>query len=542
MAEHTDKTLLEKLNTAFSKHEHYESYETSRDKKIDPHSFRLKHYAGDVTYNINGFLDKNKDTLFSDLIQALQTSSIELIQELFPDKLAVTAKKRPETAGSQFRTALNLLIEKLLSSNPHYIRCIKPNEQKKPFVLEEPRVRHQIKYLGLVENIRVRRAGFAFRQTYVRFLHRYRMICSETWPKFSGTEQQGTELVLQSLKISSEEYRFGKTKIFIRNPQTLFFLEETREKRIPYLVTAMQKTIRAYMALSKWKQRKAAIRITLFYRKYRARKWVHNVTVAFSNVAKDPKYGKNIAWPAHPSVLRSAAKYLRDIHARWRAHKMISSLSESDRSQMKQKILAHDVFQGKKPWDLRRKFEADYLEKDNNPSKDKYVIAMKLLFNKFGDTNVLFADYVNKINPKGKVQKRGIVITEKNIYKHDPKNYKVRKIGTPLAQVASVSASTTKDTFVIVHCNGDYRDLVLDLGITGSEKVSELVTVLVQSIQELSGKTLKVNFSDKIKYNNTRKKGSPGVESTLTFEGGTKGSLCVFRKGKNNENKVLFPS
>lgn len=108
----------------------------------------------------------------------------------------------------------------------------------------------------------------------------------------------------------------------------------------------------------------------------------------------------------------------------------------------------------------------------------------------------MFADYTNKVNNKGKSQKRGIVVTEKNIYKHDPKNYKVKKFGTPLVEVVSISMSKTKDSFVIVHCREPYRDLVLDLGIEGAERYSEFVTVVVQEIKKITGNTIPVLFSD----------------------------------------------
>ncbi len=55
---------------------------------------------------------------------------------------------------------------------PYYVRCIKPNEIKSPVAFNEERVKHQVDYLGLLENVRVRRAGFAYRMDYTRFLKR----------------------------------------------------------------------------------------------------------------------------------------------------------------------------------------------------------------------------------------------------------------------------------------------------------------------------------------------------------------------------------
>jgi myosin I len=81
-------------------------------------------------------------------------------------------KKRPPTAVAQFKSSLANLMENLLSKTPHYIRCVKPNESKSAWIFDERLCRHQARYLGLLENVRVRRAGYAFRQEYGQFFER----------------------------------------------------------------------------------------------------------------------------------------------------------------------------------------------------------------------------------------------------------------------------------------------------------------------------------------------------------------------------------
>lgn len=80
--------------------------------------------------------------------------------------------KRPQTAGTLFKNSMIALVKTLTSKEPFYVRCIKPNEDKSPTTMNEERVAHQVRYLGLLENVRVRRAGFAHRQRYDRFLKR----------------------------------------------------------------------------------------------------------------------------------------------------------------------------------------------------------------------------------------------------------------------------------------------------------------------------------------------------------------------------------
>ena len=86
-------------------------------------------------------------------------------------------------------------MKNMLAKTPHYIRCIKPNDKKQRGLLDDDLVRHQVRYLGLMENIRVRRAGYAFRMEYDRFLERYKMLSKLTWPKFRGPPRDGARMV-----------------------------------------------------------------------------------------------------------------------------------------------------------------------------------------------------------------------------------------------------------------------------------------------------------------------------------------------------------
>lgn len=107
--------------SAFTSHAHFQSYKKSQDRSIPDSAFKIKHYAGDVTYNVVGFLEKTKDTLFVDLVLCMQGSGNKLLQELFAG-VDVTSKKRPLTAATQFKNALQTLMETLLACQPHYIR------------------------------------------------------------------------------------------------------------------------------------------------------------------------------------------------------------------------------------------------------------------------------------------------------------------------------------------------------------------------------------------------------------------------------------
>jgi len=393
------------------------------------------------------------------------------------------------------------------------------------------------------------------------------MTCKKTWPGAKLDPKKSVQVILDHQKIDKEEYRFGKTKIFIRNPTTLFSLEDKREADLPWIVTKIQTCWRRYACRKKWIERKAAIKIQsnwkgyvcrknyqkakasilimLHYKAFKSRRWLLNIKKAFAdNMTPDKNYGKGVEWPKPTKVLITADLLLHKIHTTWRAYKMINALKPDEQAEMRQKILALDIFRGKKPWNCARRFEADYLELDSNPGKDKYVAGMEKLFATFNDSQVLFADYVDKINHKNKVDRRAIVVTDSHVYKQDPKNYKVKKFETPLVDITSISMSTHEDTFVVVHAKEPRRDILIDLGISGTEKCSEFVSAVVGQIEKISDNNVQVNFMDSIKYNNGRTPKSPGVNCLLTFQAATDPKVkgAMFKSGKSGNNVILYNS
>uniref|UniRef100_A0A8C1JI68 Osteoclast-stimulating factor 1 n=1 Tax=Cyprinus carpio TaxID=7962 RepID=A0A8C1JI68_CYPCA len=206
--EGADQTLLQKLQSAIGTHEHFNSWNKG---------FIVHHYAGKVSYDVSGFCERNRDLFI-----------------FFLQKQA------------------NNLVQTLMKCTPHYIRCIKPNETKKPRDWEESRVRHQVEYLGLRENIRVRRAGYAYRRVFKKFLQRYAILTRETWPQWKGDEKQGVLHLLKSVNMDSDQYQLGKTKIFIKAPESLFLLEEMRERKYNGYARVIQQAWRKHIAVRKY--------------------------------------------------------------------------------------------------------------------------------------------------------------------------------------------------------------------------------------------------------------------------------------------------
>ncbi|KAI3339970.1 P-loop containing nucleoside triphosphate hydrolase protein [Ustulina deusta] len=232
-------------------------------------NFIIKHYAGDVSYTVDGITDKNKDQLLKGVQNLFQQSSNQFVHTLFPQEVDQNNRKQPPTAGDRIRSSANALVETLMKCQPSYIRTIKPNENKSPTEYNVPNVLHQIKYLGLQENVRIRRAGFAYRQSYEKFVERFFLLSPATsyageytW---QGSEEAAVKQILKDTSIPKEEWQLGVTKAFIKSPETLFALETMRDRYWHNMAIRIQRMWRAYLAY----RAESATRIQRFWRKKR---------------------------------------------------------------------------------------------------------------------------------------------------------------------------------------------------------------------------------------------------------------------------------
>ncbi|PSR71058.1 hypothetical protein PHLCEN_2v13027 [Hermanssonia centrifuga] len=213
--------------------------------------FLVKHYAGDVMYNVAGMTDKNKDLLLKDLLDLIGSSGNQFLQGLFPDRPDPNSKKRPPTAGDRIKTSAGALVENLMRAQPSYIRTIKPNQNRSGSEYDTKAVLHQVKYLGLQENIRVRRAGFAYRNTFEKMVERFYLLSPSTsyageytW---QGDAKSGCEKILTDTGIAQDEWQMGVSKAFIKNPETLFALETMRDRYWHNMAGRIQRAWRNFM-------------------------------------------------------------------------------------------------------------------------------------------------------------------------------------------------------------------------------------------------------------------------------------------------------
>jgi myosin-1 len=229
--------------------------------------FVIKHYAGDVAYAVEGMTDKNKDQLLKDILNLCGQSSNNFVHTLFPEKVDQDNKRKPPTAGDRIKVSANDLVATLMKASPSYIRTIKPNENKSPTEYNVSNVMHQIKYLGLQENVRIRRAGFAYRQTFDKFVERFYLLSPKTsyagdytW---TGDAKSGVRQILKDSSIPVEEYQMGVTKAFIKTPETLFALETMRDRYWHNMAIRIQRAWRNYLRY----RIECATRIQRFWRR-----------------------------------------------------------------------------------------------------------------------------------------------------------------------------------------------------------------------------------------------------------------------------------
>ncbi|KAI8478266.1 Unconventional myosin-Ie, partial [Branchiostoma belcheri] len=545
VSEGADEKLLQKLQASVGTHQHYNGFNTG---------FIIHHYAGKVTYDADGFCDKNRDVLNVDLIQLMQSSENSFMAALFPDDTGgrgrpttasykikelncclfsglgvpnpkcrhstqdtemqtidknkanitipqrlVHPKDRPhkgtkanviyrlkceepncnntyigETVdrsnangyssaifhhlqhnqGHSFklestdildretrwweRTQANKLVDSLTKCVPHYIRCIKPNETKKPKDWEDSRVKHQVEYLGLKENIRVRRAGFAYRREFDKFLRRYAILTPETWPQWRGPPQQGIHHLMRSVNMESDQYQLGHTKVFIKNPESLFLLEELRERKFDGYARVIQTGFRKYIARKRAQQMKEQAADLLYNQKERRR------------------------------------------------------------------------------FSLNRNFVGDYIGLANKP-------ALRALLAK--RERIEFSDTVNKYDRRFKPAKRDMLLSAKYLYligrevvkkgpeKGQQKEVIKRKLG--LEMITSVSLSPLQDSFFVLHIQDDYDSLLESVFKT------EFLMILAERFEKICARKLPINFSNSIEFTIKKEGWGGGGKRHINFSSGT---------------------
>ncbi|KAL6426879.1 hypothetical protein ACFW04_009267 [Cataglyphis niger] len=263
----TDKTFEEKLNNNhLGKSPNFLKPKPPKPGQQPAH-FAIGHYAGNVPYNITGWLEKNKDPLNDTVVDQFKKSNNKLLVEIFADHPGQSGdaggggggkggrgKKGGgfSTVSSSYREQLNNLMTTLRATQPHFVRCIIPNEMKQPGVIDSHLVMHQLTCNGVLEGIRICRKGFPNRMVYPDFKLRYKILCANAVPE-PCEPKKATQIILETINLESDQYRMGHTKVFFR-AGVLGQMEELRDERLGKIVSWMQAYIRGYLSRKDYKK------------------------------------------------------------------------------------------------------------------------------------------------------------------------------------------------------------------------------------------------------------------------------------------------
>jgi len=217
--------------------------------KPDPNAhFAVVHYAATVSYNLTGWLFKNKDPLNDTIVEMFKNGSNNLLIECFADhpgqpvevKKEAGGKKKGggKTVSSFYKSQLDDLMKTLYATDPAFIRCVVPNTHKQPGGVEPGLVMHQYQCNGVLAGIAICRAGFPNKIVYPEFKERYNILAAAAVAK-AKKDKDAARAVFKAIKLEEEKFRLGHTKVFFR-AGILGYMEEVREDRIGMVLSWLQ--------------------------------------------------------------------------------------------------------------------------------------------------------------------------------------------------------------------------------------------------------------------------------------------------------------
>ncbi|XP_053264454.1 unconventional myosin-Vb isoform X2 [Podarcis raffonei] len=321
----TDQNWAQKL---YDRHGSSQHFQKPRMSNI---SFIVVHFADKVEYQCDGFLEKNRDTVHEEQINILKASKYPMVADLFhdgkdPAPAAATGKgasskinirsARPtvkaankehkKTVGHQFRNSLHLLMETLNATTPHYVRCIKPNDEKLPFSFDPKRAVQQLRACGVLETIRISAAGYPSRWTYHDFFNRYRILMKKKDTSKKEDRKVICKMLLESLIKDPDKFQFGRTKIFFRAGQVAY-LEKLRADKFRAATIMIQKTVRGWLQRAKYqKMKKAALKIQRYTRGHLARRLADRLRKTRAAIVLQKQYRMLRIRRAYQAIHRAA--------------------------------------------------------------------------------------------------------------------------------------------------------------------------------------------------------------------------------------------
>ncbi|KAJ1914183.1 Myosin type-2 heavy chain 1 [Mycoemilia scoparia] len=311
--------------------------------RFDNNAFTIRHYAHNVSYKVDGFIEKNKDTVPSELQAMLKDSKSELLNRIFdfaseqeenqkqktteaansaaakrtgnaiPVRRSGTVANRKPTLGAEFRLSLIELMKKISSTETHYIRCIKPNENKKAWEFDANMVMAQLRACGVLETIRISCAGYPSRLEIPEFINTYSLLAKSRPTTYEGPEdvRNFARQILKDSLLDPEKYQVGNTKVFFRAGM-LAHLHKLRTERRNGSAIYIQKMTRMYLARQRFlAQRRMAARIQQAFRTFAAKKALKNLREEKSAITIQTAVRRYLARKKY-NVMQKSAKRIAE--------------------------------------------------------------------------------------------------------------------------------------------------------------------------------------------------------------------------------------
>ncbi|NXX77248.1 MYO1G protein, partial [Urocolius indicus] len=487
----TDPLFLSSMDARLGHHPHYSSRKlcpTDKSMEFD-RDFRIKHYAGDVTYSVEGFLDKNKDTLFQDFKRLFYNSADPVLRAMWPDgEQSITeVTKRPLTAGTLFKNSMVALVENLASKVGQGNVALPQDMWPRPWDSQ------LCPWLGLQQL-----QGLFHPKWFSDSLPlSYKMTCEYTWPNhLMASDREATQALLEQHGFQ-DDVAYGHTKVFIRTPRTLCSLEQERARLIPIIVLLLQKVSAAREArLALGARWGCGAGMGLWDRdKDMGTRWTQMVMGPGDGV-QDGTRGWGAGWGRGPGV--------QDVLwcgcCRWRARQIIKNIPPSEMGQIRAKVAAMEALAGlRRDWGCQRCWAQDYLSSPGeNPGLAlPFARRVQALRDKVHFGSVLFSCHVRKINRFGKSRDRAILLTDQHLYKLDPRQqYRVMR-ALPLSTLTGLSVTSCRAQLLVFHTQSqdDLAVCLHKMRPAGDNRVGELVGVLLEHCRA-SKRELRVRVSD----------------------------------------------
>ncbi|KAL9235143.1 hypothetical protein vseg_009931 [Gypsophila vaccaria] len=337
----TPETFASKL------YQTYKNHKRLLKPKLSRTDFIISHYAGEVLYQSDQFLDKNKDYVVPEHQDLLTSSRCSFIAGLFPPVPEETTKSSNKSTkfssiGSRFKFQLQQLMEILNSTEPHYIRCIKPNNLLQPAIFENVNILQQLRCGGVLEAIRISCAGYPTRRPFFEFLNRFGPLAPEI---IHGNydEKVACQKILEMKGLKG--YQIGETKVFLRAGQ-MAELDARRAEVLGKAAKIIQYRVQTYYARKQFitlrdtaiciqsklrrnmackvferlRMEAAAIRIQKNERKYQARKRYRKIRISVLSMQSSLRSMR----ARKEYRFRRQSKAATLIQSQWRCHRASS--------------------------------------------------------------------------------------------------------------------------------------------------------------------------------------------------------------------------